>query len=358
MKRINSCLTGLLLCLLAQTATGQLGGLLNRAKEKVTQKLEANKENKPAAPKLYNGNSEAHKKYVNKIKFSNKPIVPGQENESDFKDNFGAGEKIYAVAYLKSGIKTLSPNIKEGDYIAAMVVAPNGQPLFGRGEADSYDFKIQRKVTQAEIDQNITAWAFELIADEKTATSTIPWVFAEMLTSADVTAVSKLSVQMSDWNDGGTFTIDLTGVDRAQLVTAAKEYTANAIAAAVSTQGLPKEWNNYNSKGFDDPALSTANIKKFIKRDFRNCAEVLKVKLIANEGANEWKVTKNEMDLPKSKVSLAVGFVYKSTDGNCYFKECYFVRDYEGGGSYGEISTSFISSFGNKGGQIKCENIK
>ncbi|HYG53509.1 MAG TPA: hypothetical protein VD905_21625, partial [Flavobacteriales bacterium] len=44
--------------------------------------------------------SEFHKKHVNQVLLSNKPIVIGQEKEEDFKTTFKAGESVYAIWYM------------------------------------------------------------------------------------------------------------------------------------------------------------------------------------------------------------------------------------------------------------------
>jgi hypothetical protein len=238
-------------------------------------------------------------------------------------------------------------------------VAPNGQPLIGKADGDQFDFKIEHKLTQAELDQNITAWTFELIADEETATSTIPWLFAEMLMSPDVTKpVCEIKLNMGTLNKGGSFTINLKGIDIKKMIADAKQYTAKAKQAFVNAEGLPKEWKNYNATSFSDPNLSIANIKKYIKRDHINCAEVLKVKMIFQQGSVEWQVKKDEYNQPIKKFSEAVGFVYKGKDGNCYVEECYFEKDYEGGGNYGQIKTYIIGISGKNGKQINCANGK
>ncbi len=337
-----------------QTSQAQLGGLLGAASGKISNAVsKKNKEKKEREETI----SDFQKSNRDKIFFSNKPIVLGKENEADFKTSFEPNEKIYAVAYFNKGVNDMEGITSNTLY--AMVVAPNGQPLFGKADAPEATFTLEHKLTETELKDNVTAWAFELIADEETATSTIPWLFAEMLTSVDVTKPScELKLKMGALNIEGTFTINLKGVDGKKMIADAKQYTGKAKQAFVNAEGLPKEWKNYNANAFSDPNLSLANIKKYIKRDHFNCVEVLKVKMIFNEGAVEWTVKKDEFNQPIKKYSEVVGYVYKSKDGNCYIDECYFEKQYEGGGNYGEIRTSVIGINKGKSRQINCDNGK
>jgi hypothetical protein len=237
-----------LVVLFTQTSHAQLGGLLGNAAGKISNAASKKKQEKKEQQATV---SDFQKNNRDKIFFSNSPIILGQENEASFKTSFEPNEKIYAVAYFNKGVKDMEG--LENNTIYAMVVAPNGQPLFGKADADQAAFKLEHKLTQAELDQNVTAWTFELIADEETSTSTIPWLFAEMLMSPDVTKPScEIKLDMGTLNKGGTFTINLKGVDGKKMIADAKQYTGKAKQAFVNAEGLPKEWKNYNGTAFND----------------------------------------------------------------------------------------------------------
>jgi hypothetical protein len=294
-----------------------------------------------------------HAKYAGKMKFSNKPIIPGKENEADFKTKFAPGEKIYGIAYFKKGIKQLPGGAKEDDWIYADV-SSNGEPLFGTADIGEYNNMIKRRLTKDDVKNNITAWTFELIADEKTTTSSIPWLFAEMIEKLSPRKHT-ISLGMADWNDGGSFEIDLNGVDMEQLVPNAKAMSQKAAALAGQNRSVPDDWKKYDKGNFSDPQLSTAKIKEMLKNKLSNCQEVLRVHLIEYKGEPDWTIQKNDLDIPIAKNTADIGYVYKAKDGNCYMSYAYCVRTYSGGGQYEPVKIR-VSDDESKYLLINCAN--
>jgi hypothetical protein len=285
--------------------------------------------------------SAMHLKYMDKIMFSNKPIVVGQENEADFKTSFKPGEKIYAVAYLKAGIKDLSGSAKEDQTIYATTWA-DGSGLFGQSFEYANDNRVGRKLTKAEVDQNMAVWTFELVADEKTATSPIPWYFADMIKNL---SPRKHAIQllMGEWNKGGSFEIDLDGIDLEKNVADAQAYSIKAAEMIANNRTIPDEWKKYTKKSFNDPALNMGAMKSLLKQDYSDIVEVLRVVVLANTDYEEWTLEKSELDIPKFKYSPAVGVVYKSKDGKCYFMTADFRKIYEGGGRYTSPKVNWLN---------------
>jgi hypothetical protein len=278
-----------------------------------------------------------HLKYIDQIKFSSKPIVLGKENENDFKTSFSANEKIYGVAYFRAGIKDLSGGAGENQEMFATVSA-DGQFIFGRGSKDQYDMKIGRRITKTDIEQNISAWTFELIADEFTATSDSVWIFAEMMKTISPRKHT-IKLQMGDWNKGGSFTIDLSGVDLDKFVEDAKTTAFQAEENIAKNRTLPSDWKQYDKSVFADRALSLPLMKGYLQIGFE-ALEILKVVVLEYKSNPDWTIVKNEIDVPKFKASSTVGVAYKAKDNKCYFTTANFFRTYEGGGSYGNIQVN------------------
>ncbi len=284
--------------------------------------------------------SAVHTKYAGQIMFSAKPIIPGKENEADFTTKFKPGDKIYAAAYFKAGVRDLPGGAKENQFIYANVFV-DGEAVVGRGDATSSNIYVQRRLSKAEVDKNISVWTFELVADENTATSTAPWVFAEMIASLSPRK-HRVELSMGEWNKGGSFEMDLEGTDMDKVIENAKNISIKAQEKIAATRTAPEEWKQYDKKAFADPALSMANMKAIIKRDFDRCAEILRIQFIAYKNEAEWEVRKNEFDIPLYKTSCNVAIIYKDKDGKCYISPSEnFIRRYTGGGQYDGIRISF-----------------
>jgi hypothetical protein len=296
--------------------------------------------------------SPIHLKYNNKIVFSNKPIIVGKENEADFKTSFNAGEKIYAMAYFTAGVNDLLGGAKEDNRIYASVEI-DGQAVWGRGDYKQLDNNVGRQLTKTEIDKNISAWAFELIADENTTTSTIPWAFAEMLESVSPRKHTVV-LNMNAWNKGGSFTIDLDGIDLEKQVQEAKAYSIKAADIIANNRTIPEEWKTYTKNSFKDPQLTLPKMKAQLKEDYNDLVEVLRIVILANNDWKEWDIVKDDiLNLPKYMATPNVGIVYKAKDGKCYFTIGNFYKTYKGGGQYGSLTASCFT-----GGitQIGCAN--
>jgi hypothetical protein len=107
----------------------------------------------------------------------------------------------------------------------------------------------------------------------------------------------------------------------------------------------------FAESGFSKGAIVETDVTKFIKKVWSFEDRTL-IKVAVR---SEWNVRKNEYDLPREKYKL-IQISYKSTvDGNCYLISNELIKDYEGGGKYGEISI-FLGR--DQGIQIPCENAK
>jgi hypothetical protein len=269
MKMKHQLIMACLVLITCNSLQAQLSGLLGDAKDMAIGKVFAKKEKDPYA---YNSMSKVHKKYAGKIKLSNLPIIPGQEKEENFIEDFKLNQKIYGIVFFKEGIKKLNPNLNPGDEITIKVIDPNGKVLSGKTEGVNPEAVLKHIVTASEIEKNVTTWTFELMADAETATSEIPWVFAEMIKSSSITNTGKLTLDMGVWGDGGVFTFDITGLDKKLIAKEAKSYTENARKAMVfKNAGAPTNWHQYTAESFEDANLNNENLKKIITRNLDNC---------------------------------------------------------------------------------------
>jgi hypothetical protein len=364
-------------------ANAQLGGLMKKAKEKLNgtpattnnqnsnTETNTNANNAPEASslmanyqtKLTNLNP-IHKKYINKTVLSNKPIILGQENEADFKTEFGPNEKIYGAVYFRDGINDFLPEYVVGRYLKMYIMHqasnqyignyPNAFHCLTAGN-ENFNF-LPNEVTQDRIDKNMSAFTFELIADDKTATTIFPIYFADMMAKGNLTnGVNALSLRMGSMNEGVDFKIDLSGVNIPKMKTDAQTYTKAATMALVNARVLPNAWDKNNSKGFKDPALTDANVRKHIKEKVQECTAIVKLKYGMNTGDPDWTVHKNEYEIPEFKYTAAALFVYKTAEGSCFFSRIWFKKMYEGGGNYGEVIT-IIEPFPDN--EMNCANVK
>ena len=86
---------------------------------------------------------------------------------------------------------------------------------------------------------------------------------------------------------------------------------------------------------FDDPELSMEVIRKYISKEYHVD------KIVVGPGP-DFDIRKDDNGLIVSKVSHRyIVFSYKDDKtGKCYYNDCFFGREYEGGGQYGGLRFS------------------
>ncbi len=285
--------------------------------------------------------SDFHKKNVGNILFSKTPVEIGNEDPNQFVDKFNANDNIYAVVYLNRKIKDLGTSSTYNVYID--------------GNLSTIKF------AHNEQDYNKSYYIIEVIPDPEVAVHSLdPVKFADILANLSPRNHElKISMQF-DYGDPvaeGTVNLDWADVDCEKIKQNAELAQKNAKDNWAKNMQLPEIFSKTNHS-FSDPALSEYKIKTMFKNANSDVAKILEVH-VSDRMPNynsDWVIYTNSYDIPTSKQTTRyVYFIYKGTDGWCYFTDdLKFVRDYEGAGKYGpiQISTAFKKT------KIHCDNVK
>jgi hypothetical protein len=286
--------------------------------------------------------SDFHKENAGKILFSNKPIVVGGEDPAQFKTEFSASEKIYAVAYLSGTIKDLTHDARKAIY----------QMDIDEGSS----FKMFNFEHNAE-DMALSFYPIEIIPSTDQAIHGVDCIeFANILSSV---SPRPHNFNLKFGSDGttiaeGSLKIDLTGMDGSKLKADAEVAAKNASDNYARNTKLPKSFSDPVSK-FSDPELSEANMKALLMKEWDNCASIMKIGVYGT-ASEDWLIHKNNIDIPVSKETYReIKAIFKGKDGWCYFVEgISFQREYSGGGTYSKVK--FLSD--GRHVKIDCKNVK
>lgn len=301
--------------------------------------------------------SDFHRADVGKILFSKTPIVIGKENPAQFTTQFTANDKIYAVAYLGKSLKQLTGKSKDASGVYMYTV--DNEPNSNQSGVISF--------THNDADLNQSWYSIEIMPDPDKALhglDAMEWYNA--FTRLEPTKHTlKIDFTSEKGNSGdyaaafasGEITIDLTGMNlevmRANAESASEKAKDNW---ARNNTTLP-DWLSKPSKKFADPELNTANLQAIFQRRWAaEGRQVLKIITAENPPHEEWVLYKNDLGLPKEKVTGGkVGILFKAKDGWCYFIEnVYFRRDYTGGGTFGKV----IYHAEGESTKIDCDRVK
>lgn len=98
-----------------------------------------------------------------------------------------------------------------------------------------------------------------------------------------------------------------------------------------------------------NPAIEKSAKQQFESADMSSQKyTVTKVNIV-----NDWKLTKNELDIPLYK-ELFVNLAIKFADGKCGLANAWMRQDYEGGGKYGSAQLTMPGAIQ----ELPCENLK
>jgi hypothetical protein len=287
--------------------------------------------------------SDFHEENVGKILFSNKPIVIGEEDPAQFKNEFSVNEKIYAVAYLNGTIKDLTYDSPKAFYYMEI--------------DDENNYKMINFEHNAE-DMALSFYPIEIIPATDQAIHGVDCIeFANILANISPRPhnfVVKLGTGYSKSLAEGSVKIDLTAMDGSKLKADAEIAAKNASDNYARNTKLPKSFSDPVSK-FSDPELSEANMKALLMKEWNNCASILKLGVYGT-ASEDWLIYKNNLDIPVSKATYReVKAIFKGKDGWCYFVEgISFQREYSGGGTYSKVK--FLSD--GRHVKIDCKNVK
>ncbi|MCD4795389.1 MAG: hypothetical protein K8R54_19310 [Bacteroidales bacterium] len=287
--------------------------------------------------------SDFHKQNAGKILFSNKPIVAGKEDPAQFKTEFTINENIYAIAYLDGTITDITGNDPKGRYVLNIDNSTNKYINFGHNPQD----------------MQMSYYPIEIIPAVDIAIHGLDCIeFAKALTSLSPrnhTIKLSLGYGFSQVMAEGEFKIDLAGMDAVKLKADSETASNNAQNNYAKNTKLPEDFLKVTQK-FSDPKLSQAAMKIILKKNWTNCAQLMKVIVMGNGTAEDWMIYKNSIDIPKYKSTrINVGAIYKGKDGWCYYvTDITFTSDYLGGGKY-----SAVKLYGTeKHVKIDCKNCK
>jgi hypothetical protein len=280
--------------------------------------------------------SEMHKKFIDKIMFSKKPIVAGKENEADFTTKFAASDRIYGIIYFKAGVNDLNGS-KQKNLTPYLNITIDGNA--SRGDV------VKRKLEVSQVEKNISVLPFEVIADPASATSnTSEQFFTEHFKSLSPRKHT-IKMDLGQWNAGGEIELDWTNANLQKLEADAKLASKNAESNAANLRELPEEFtaNKFIAKDI----LTLAKLKSLIKTAIPECAEVLTV-VSSNAEAKDpvWGINKNGLGVVLGRYSNAgYRFTMRGKDGNCYFYDSWgdVGQTATGGGKFNELVGNFES---------------
>lgn len=287
--------------------------------------------------------SDVHKKNAGKVMFSKTPIIPGKETEAQFTNSFSASDEIYGIVYLKAGIKDLVGDDDE-DIMFYYFIHVDGVANHRQAE-----FKIPK----AELTKNKAYVLINVKPDPNKATELDVVEWGDRLAELSPRK-HDIEVSVGEWANG-TLKIDLTGADVAKIKANA-EVAKQKVDVNKAQQVSLEEYYKAPVKTYKDPALSIANLSKLYKASSGEAASVVKVFSIDGVGLGDYDINKNfNTGLPDNKMPTGRIFVvYKDKSGNCFLDQPTYLRDYSGGGTYGELRVLV----GRNPTRVACDKVK
>lgn len=287
--------------------------------------------------------SEFHKNNVGKLLFSNKPILIGKEDPSQFGTSFSINDRLYAVVYADALLKDIMVN----DYAEFLVTIDKVAQTMNDWEKPRTDM-----LTTNGNCMNNAYYIMEILPDPSVAIRIEdPKGWANILAGLSPRK-HKLYIRLD--NKGGYYAegvidLDLTGMDAEKVKTNA-EKASNQAMNNIAAQTPPPAIFKGSNKGFKDKTLSVDKMKKLIEKHLKNGETILKV-IVNDENAEEWEYHKNEWDIVTSKTSANVSALMKDKEGWCwYLEDIYFQAEAVGKGFANPLA--IVSTIWNK---CKCE---
>lgn len=295
------------------SANAQLGGLINKAKNKekkeeketrVTGKGDSNKSKADVT-------SPSHEKYMNKVVFASKNLSlnKGQEIESDFGTEFNIDDLIYFRVYLDNTLTNyLSPLVKESN------------DVISKNSTFRLDFYIDNVLVEDLTSSNIPLNTFT--PEEKATWTTFKGAFKSEYEKEDMVGknvfkelirkqeskltpgkhqlkmeVSPIYIDPVDPTKNSKGSVIATG----NITIIAKEVIIDPYDPIVC---IPK--SNMN-----DAALETKIANYYLKK-FKTTSDVVRTQ------SSDWAIEKNKYTglIVRRKIDVYIG--YKSAEGVCY----------------------------------------
>jgi hypothetical protein len=419
MKKLQQLTAILLLLVFTTTANAQLGSLLKKAKDKLTEKKPAAEPKKETAvqppaqsktepaqkPEASDDDEESPKKDITKkmgssknndantpdgyfvvdnplgkIYFDNKPFTA---NTTENKTTFKTSDYIYARLQLKSG------TVKD-----ALKILPKKEPT------DFYSFNYIAVLykNKKEVYSNQVAWHHCLLRDADLDKNyldidilpnpgNLQTIMAPLVDFANGKGPAPLytAVQRQDFKEEGTYKVDIiiqnetvdvwgnrekedkwptfeadfdlnfSNADVAALIANDKKATENAAAAFEKIAAKSQPLHEGWSLKSGAPVASYSAAK--YNQQYSKFYPTVKIVKTYMKPDNGWSVIKdNDNILPIYKYSSQwVTYFCKTTDGKCYYHTCNLRQNYEGGGRYG---AAFLAVFDSEITYVDCEKMK
>ncbi len=292
------------------------------------------------AEKFYT--SDFHKENLNKIIWSNKPLVIGKEKDmaASIKTSFKTGEYIYGTAYLGINAKDA---MNGNDDLRVRIRVDGGTAIWG-GDLSFIDLPLSV--------QGKSYIQFALLPDAQWIKDnyapyiseenwTLSYLMDELARSGDISheITCELIFPTSKIRDiKSAFSLDLGGGSGEIKTLAAKLHNE-----LMASRTLPKA-------GMNNPALEKQLLTVMQKLPGWN--ETFNKAIITSSA---WTVTKNELTGVILYRYISVIGTCKNADGKCFYQEFTFRQDYTGGGNY-ESGVKY-NSYGSKR-EIGCDKIK
>ncbi len=285
--------------------------------------------------------SDFHKENLNKIVWSNKPLVIGKEKEmaSAIKNEFRTGEAIFGTVYLGMNVKDLMDGNVE---LRVRIRVDGGTAVWG-GDLSYFDLPLSV--------QGKSYIQFALLPDAQWFKDNYaPYISQENWTySYFIDNLVKAGDVSHEISCDLLFPAIKLGEVESKLnldlnagIGDLKTLSTKLHNELMASRQLPKA--GMNNAGIESQMAAAAN-KLGWNDKFTNAIIT----------SSNWTVRKNELTGTIVNRTLGAVCITKDPDGKCYTQEFTFAQDYTGGGNYS--GTIKFYSYGGKR-EIGCDKIK
>jgi len=286
--------------------------------------------------------SDFHKKNLNKIVWSTKPLVAGKEAEmaSSIKTGFRTGDYIYGIAYLGINAK----DVMNGNDKLRVRIKVDGATAIWGGDLSYIDLPVTV--------QDKSYIRFALLPDAQWLKDNYaPYIARENWT---------LSYFMDELANAGDISHDITvelifptskihdiesrlSLDLGAGSTEIKTMATKMHNELMTSRQLPKA-------GMNNPALEKQMLATMEKLPGWN--EKFISAIITS---TSWAIKKNELTGAILYRYIGVIGTCRNADGKCFYQEFTFRQDYTGAGNYESVAK--YNSYGGKR-EIGCDKVK
>lgn len=269
---------------------------------------------------------------------------------------FTTGDNIYAHIKLKTSIADYLDQqaLDEPEYFHLPVNLRGDQS----GHSEFCNIRIPKaKFKQTEFDIDILPADGKNLAqyfigdDIKTHLAMPLTYFSDYPEASDFVKINyTLTVGLQGDKHEGNFAFTVVNPkDLKALKQRVEKIRDNMDVAVASDTKLPEAFSKASAKNAD-PALSVANMKAMIQKPGMTI-----IKAVVGQGDVDYDVVTNELGVPKFKINHRQFWVAYKFNGQCYYTRFSFLRNYEGGGKYGQLQVAATTA---SNVMIACENIK